>query len=339
MATKTIRMPTNVPPQYREAEERFREAGTTQAKIAAVQEMLSIMPKHKGTDHLKAQLRSRLSKLTAELEGAVVGKSSGRTEPFSLPKEGGGRATLVGPTNVGKSLLLVQATGAKTRVGAYALSTQEPVPGMLSYMDLHIQLVDTPPISNPGTQSRLYGLLRTSDVFIVVVDLSMDTVAQAQEVFDAFSDWDFQPLARGEDVENLWKDKPTILVGNKADIPGALDQLQVLQEAFEDRYPVLMVSAEENVGLDDLGEEIFSALNVIRVYTKSPREKLEAFERTDPVVLPVGSTVADAAIQVHRELGRDLKYAVLWGQSGKFSGQRVGRQHQLTDGDIVELHG
>ena len=332
-------MPTNVPPQYREAEDRFREAGTTQAKIAALQEMMSIMPKHKGTDHLKAQLRARLSKLTAELEGAAAGKSGGRTEPFSLPKEGGGRATLVGPTNVGKSLLLVQATGAKAKVGAYALSTQEPVPGMLPYKDLRIQLVDTPPISNPGTQSRLYGLLRTTDVFVVVVDLSMDPVAQVREVFDALGEWEFRMLPRGEEAEDLWKDKPTILAGNKADIPGALDQFQVLEEAFEDRYPVLMLSAEENVGLDELGEEVFRALNVIRVYTKSPREKLEAFERTDPVVLPIGSTVADAAVQVHRELGRDLKYAVLWGTSGKFDGQRVGRQHQLIDGDIVELHG
>ncbi len=332
-------MPTNVPPQYREAEDRFREAGTTQAKIAALQEMMSIMPKHKGTDHLKAQLRARLSKLTAELEGAAAGKSGGRTEPFSLPKEGGGRATLVGPTNVGKSLLLVQATGAKAKVGAYALSTQEPVPGMLPYKDLRIQLVDTPPISNPGTQSRLYGLLRTTDVFVVVVDLSLDAVDQVREVFDALGEWEFRMLVRGEEAEDLWKDKPTILAGNKADIPGALDQFQVLQESFEDRYPVLMLSAEESVGLDELGEEVFRALNVIRVYTKSPREKLEAFERTDPVVLPVGSTVADAAVQVHRELGRDLKYAVLWGASGKFDGQRVGRQHQLIDGDIVELHG
>ena len=105
-------MPTNVPPQYREAEDRFRQAGTTQAKIAALQEMLAIMPKHKGTDHLKAQLRARLSRLVAELEGPSKGPRAGRTEPFSLPKEGGGRATLVGHSNVGKSLLLARATGA-----------------------------------------------------------------------------------------------------------------------------------------------------------------------------------------------------------------------------------
>ena len=333
-------MPTNVTPQYRKVENQFREATTTQAKIAALQEMLSIMPKHKGTDHLRAQHRTRLSKLMAELEGPTPGSSGGRTEPFSLPKEGGGRATLIGPTNTGKSLILAQATGAKTKVGAYALSTQEPVPGMLPYEDVHIQLVDTPPISNPGTQGRLYGLLRSTDVFVIVLDLVFDVVEQLDEVFAALMAWEFQLLKRGEapDEDSPWKSKPTILVGNKADIPGALDQYQILEDAYDSDYPVVMVSAEEEVGLDDLALEVFRALDVIRVYTKSPREKLDEFEKTDPIVLPVESTVVEAATKLHRELGRDLKYAVLWGVSGKFEGQRVGREHQLTDGDIIEIH-
>ena len=322
-------MPTNVTPQYREAEERFRAAETIQARIAALQEMLSIMPKHKGTDHLKARLRSRLSQLTAELEGPSKGPSGGRTEPFSLPKEGGGRATLIGPTNVGKSLLLANATG-----------TQEPVRGMLPHKDIHIQLVDTPPISNPGTQSRLYGLLRNSEVFVIVVDLTMDPVAQAAEVFDALGEWGFRLLPRGRAPEkrDQYLEKPTIVAGNKADIPGALDALQELEGAYGDDYPVVMTSADEVVGLDDLGEEIFAALNVIRVYTKSRREKLEEFVRDDPLVLPVGCTVAEAAEQVHRDLARSLKFAVLWGSSGKFEGQRVGRGHELADGDVIELH-
>ena len=236
-------MPTNVPPQYREAEERFRQANTIQARIAALQEMLAIMPKHKGTDHLKAQLRSRLSRLMAELEkGSSKGAGGGRTEPFSMPKEGGGRATLIGPTNVGKSLLLNKSTGAKSRVGAYALSTQEPVPGMLSYEDVRFQLVDTPPISNPSTQGRLYGLLRNTDVFVVVVDLSMDGAAQADEVFSALGDWNFQTLSRGEappEDANPWLWKPVVVVANKADIPGALDQYEAVEDRLGARFPVI----------------------------------------------------------------------------------------------------
>lgn len=333
-------MPTNVPPQYREAEERFRQAGTPQAKIAALQEMLAIMPKHKGTDHLKAQLRARLAQLIGELEGPSRGARGGQTEPFSLPKQGAGRATLVGPTNVGKSLLLSRATGAQTRGGAYALSTQEPVPGMFSYKDIRVQLVDTPPISNPRTQSRLYGLLRNSDVLVTVVDLAQDAVGQVKEVFSELEQWGFRLLGREDerDAENPWLTKPTILVGNKADVDGALDQLQELEQAFVKRYPVVMASAEEGIGLDELGQEIFQALRVIRVYTKSPRERLEEFKRSDPLVLPQGSTVVEAAEKLHKDLGRGLKYAVLWGQSGKFEGQRVGRTHQLADEDIVEFH-
>ena len=333
-------MPTNVTPQYREAEERFRAAETLPAKIVALQEMLSIMPKHKGTDHLKARLRSRLSQLTTELEGSSKGTSGGRTEPFSLPKEGGGRATLVGPTNVGKSQMLAKATGAQTRVGAYALSTQEPARGMLPYKDIHIQLVDTPPISNPGTQSRLYGLLRNSDVFVVVVDLTMDPVAQAAEAFGALGEWGFRLLARGyaPEEQDQYLDKPAIVVGNKADVPGALDSFQELEDAYGVDYPVVMTSADEVVGLDDLAEEIFTALKVIRVYTKPRREKLEEFVRADPLVLPVGCTVSEAAEQVHRDLARTLKFAVLWGSSGKFEGQRVGRGHELADCDVIELH-
>ena len=269
-------MPTNVPPQYREAESRFRDATTTQAKIAALQEMLSIMPKHKGTDHLKAQLRSRLSKLMADLDGgASKGPASGRTEPFSMPKEGGGRATLIGPTNTGKSLMLNKSTGARSKVGAYALSTQEPVPGMLNYEDVKIQLVDTPPISNPSTQGRLYGLLRNTDVFVVVVDLAMDAVAQADEVFTALGEWNFTMLGRDEmrESRNPWLDKPTILVGNKADIPGALDQYLELEDAYGDRYSVVMASAEEEVGFDELAEEVFAALGSHpRLYQVAPRE-------------------------------------------------------------------
>ena len=333
-------MPTNVPPQYRKAEERFREAVTVQEKIVALQEMLTIMPKHKGTEHLKAQHKTRLSKLMSELEDTSIGGRGGRNEPFSMPKEGGGRATFVGLSNSGKSLLLSRATGAKTQVGAYALSTQEPVRGMLPFKDVLIQLVDTPPISNPATQGRLYGLLRNTDVFIVVVDLSMDPVAQVREVVAHLEQWGFSLLGRGEarDEEEKWRGKPTVVVGNKADLPEGLDGYEELESALGDTYPVIMASAEEGVGLDELAVEVFLALGVIRVYTKSPREKLEEFVREDPFVLPIGSTVSLAAEQVHKDLGRRLKYAVLWGHSGKFEAQRVGPRHELADEDIVELH-
>jgi len=333
-------MPTNVPPQYRDAEQRFRDAVTIQAKIAALQEMLQIMPKHKGTDHLKAQLRSRLSKLMSDLETSSGGKG-GRTEPFSLPKEGAGRVTLIGPTNVGKSQILSSTTGARTKVGAYELSTQEPVPGMYPYSDIYIQMVDTPPITNRATQSRLYGLLRTSDIFVFVADLTNDPIAQTEESFSELSEWGFNLIGPNIEInegDDQYTSKPTIIICNKADIPGALDEFGAMDDRFGSRYPVLMFSAEENVGEEELGTEIFQALNIMRVYTKSPRERLQDFTKRDPIVLSIGSTVGEAAHEVHKDLSQSLKFAILWGKSGKFEGQRVGRNHQLHDGDVIEIH-
>ena len=140
------------------------------------------------------------------------------------------------------------------------------------------------------------------------------------------------------DEEEEWRGKPTVVVGNKADLPEGLDGYEELESELGGTYPVIMASAEEGVGLDELAVEVFLALGVIRVYTKSPREKLEEFVRENPFVLPIGSTVSLAAEQVHKDLGRRLKYAVLWGQSGKFEAQRVGPRHELADEDIVELH-
>ena len=230
-----------------------------------------------------------------DLETSSGGKG-GRTEPFSLPKEGAGRVTLIGPTNVGKSLITTASTGAKTRVGSYELSTQEPVPGMYPYEDIYIQMVDTPPITNRSTQSRLYGLLRTSDVFVFVADLTNNPVAQTEESFSELSEWGFDLLDINTEITentNIYTTKPTIIVCNKADIPGALDQFQVMEDKFSNKYPVIMCS---------------------------------------------GSSVGEAAHQVHKDLSRGLKYAVLWGQSGKFDGQHVGRNHELIDGDIIEIH-
>jgi ribosome-interacting GTPase 1 len=332
-------MPTNVPPQYRDAEQRFREAVSVQGKIAALQEMLQIMPKHKGTDHLKAQLRARLSKLMSDLETSSGGKG-GRTEPFSLPKEGAGRSTLIGPTNVGKSLLLSSATGAKTKVGSYELSTQEPIPGMYPYNDIYIQMVDTPPIDNIATQSRLYGLLRTSDIFVFVADLTNNPVDQTENSFKELEEWGFKLLQKRQypDEDDQFTSKPTVIVCNKADIPGALDNYGNMETRYGGKFPLIMASAHEEVGLDELAEELFKSLKIIRIYTKSPRERLENFTKENPVVLPIGSTVGEAAQQVHKELSHGLKYAILWGDSGKFNGQRVGRGHELSDGDVIEIH-
>jgi ribosome-interacting GTPase 1 len=329
-------MPANLTPQYFEAEQRYRRARSAPEKLAALQDMLAVMPKHKGTDHLKAGLRAKMAQLMEEIERPRR-TGGGQVQPFSLRKEGAGQAVLIGLPNVGKSQLLVTLTGAGAKVADYPFTTKTPVPGMLQFENVRIQLVDTPAINDRDMQTRLFSLLRNSDVLLLVIDLSADGLEQAQEAIRELQDWGYKLLGKDEapDPEELRVQKRVILVGSKGDEEGALDQFQLLEAQYGGRFPVVLVSALEEVGLEELAQEIFKALNRVRVYTKPPGGQADY---NTPIVLPDGSRVEDAAEHLHKDWKRKLKYAVLWGSS-KFEGQRVGRDYILADGDVMELHG
>ena len=186
---------------------------------------------------------------------------------------------------------------------------------------------------------------------LMLVSMPYSSIAAEQDgsccssqEFDLFligsaDDGSLSPFDSDLDEEfDQYTSKPTIIICNKADIPGALDEFGAMDDRFGSRYPVLMFSAEENVGEEELGTEIFQALNIMRVYTISPRERLQDFKKQDPIVLSIGSTVGEAAHEVHKDLSQSLKFAILWGKSGKFEGQRVGRNHRLHDGDVIEIH-
>jgi ribosome-interacting GTPase 1 len=329
-------MPANLPPQYHEAEKRYRAARTTPEKVAALQEMLAVMPKHKGTDHLKAGLRAKVAKLMDELD-RPTGSRGGRPSPFAIRKEGAGQAVLVGAPNSGKSSLLAALTGAKAKVASYPFTTQVPEPGMLRFENTPVQVVDTPPLSEGRLEGQLFSLLRNCDVLVVIVDLGASPVTQVEAVLRAVREWEIQPLGLGEDAEpgRGQTQKRLVIAASKADLEGALDAFQQLMTHCGQRFPVVLTSATEGVGLEDLGREIFDSLGVIRVYTARPGS--EASLET-PLVLPQGSTVKDAATSIHKEWQRKLKYALVWG-SAKFEGQRVARDYILADGDVLQLHG
>jgi ribosome-interacting GTPase 1 len=329
-------MPANLPPHYHEAEKRYRAARSIPEKVAALQEMLSLMPKHKGTDHLKADVRARIAKLMDELDHPTASRG-GHPYPFAIRKEGAGQAVLIGPPNSGKSSLLAALTGAKARVGAYPFTTQVPEPGMLRFENIHIQVVDTPPLSEGRLESRLFGIIRNADVLVAVVDLGASPPTQVEAVLRLLSQWGIRLLGLGDDAEpdRDQTDKRLVIVANKADLEGALDGFQRLAADYGQRFPTVLTSATEAVGLEDLGREIFRSLGMIRVYT-APAGAEPNLE--NPLVLPQGSTVEDAATNIHKAWQQKLKYALLWG-SAKFEGQRVGRDHVLADGDVLELHG
>jgi ribosome-interacting GTPase 1 len=326
-------MPANLPPRYYEAEKKYRAARGPAERVAALQEMLSATPKHKGTDHLRAELRSKVARATEELERPRRG--SGQPQPYAIRKEGVGQVVLIGLPNSGKSQLLAGVTGASAKVGDYSFTTQMPLPGMLKYQNVRIQLVDTPAINDREVQTRLFSLLRNADLLLVVLDLSGDPLSEAEEVLAELEQWGYRLLEKGQepDPDDPRVQKSALLVGNKADVAGAEVAFEFLRELYGHQFPVVQVSAVTGTGLAELGEVIFAALDKVRVYLKAPGTQPDY---DSPLVLSRGSAVADAAQSLHKDWNRKLRYAQLWG-SGKFEGQRVGRDYVLLDGDVLEL--
>jgi uncharacterized protein len=335
-------MPANLTPQYLAAEQRFKEAGTTQEKIEALEEMMAVIPKHKGTEKLQADLRRRLAKLRNEAEKKHgVSKASSM---YSIQREGAGQVVLIGGANVGKSSLLARMTNALPEIGDYPFTTRLPQPGMMPYENIKIQLVDMPPIDPNYYEPWMGSIVRQSDLVVLVADLSIDEMLdEVENVLSLLSNSRIQLSGnpRAGEGENPVDVRRSILAANKQDAPAAEANLDILREFFGDRFTILPVSATSGEGLEALRQRIFEKLNVIRIYTKIPGKKVDL--SSPPFVLKHGSTVLDAARAVHREFVHSLKFAKVWSSaqsehSVKYEGQMVERTHQLEDGDILELH-
>jgi len=324
-------MPANLTPIYLEAERRFKSAKSTEEKIAALEEMMATIPRHKGTEKMQADLKRRLSKLRAE---------QARRPPSRIgiihrvEKEGAGQVVLVGPPNSGKSLLVRRLTHATPEVADYPFTTRVPLPGMMPFEDAQVQLVDLPPVHPDFPESWLYQIIRNADSALLVVDLSdPDLLEDLETTLSQAANAKIQ-LHRG-DLPNQpgWLYKRTLMVANKIDASGAPEDFEILRDLYGERFGLTRVSAETGEGLEPFRQQVFELLEVIRVYTKAPGKKLE---RTAPYILKRGSRLIDLAAHVHHDFLAQLKYARLW-RDGRFEGQMVNRDHLLEDKD-VELH-
>jgi ribosome-interacting GTPase 1 len=292
-------MPANLTPDYHRAEQRFREARTAGEKIAALEDMLRVMPKHKGTDHLQADLRSRLAKLRREPQkkGARGGFS------YIIPSEGAGQVAVVGPPNSGKSSLVAALTRARPEVGEYAFTTREPTPGMMPFEDVAFQLIDLPPVSVQHVDPWVFDLVRHADLVWLTLSATdaLEGFDEVRRLLDARS-IGLAPAGRPPD-----------------DVPAA---------ARVDRRALMVLTGS------DLKRRTFAAMEIVRVYTKQPGRPRE---RTPPFTLPRGATVADLALRIHHDVLAAMKFARIWGASA-FDGQAVQKDHVLAEGDVVEIH-
>lgn len=326
-------MPANLPPDYHHAEERYRAAKTAEEKIACLEEMLRIMPKHKGTDGLQAQLRARIAKLRRQPEKKGARASFG----YNIPREGAGQVALVGPPNTGKSSLVALLTNATPEVAAYPFTTREPTPGMMPFEDVAIQLVDLPPLCEEHVEPWVFDLVRRADLLWIALDAlnPIDELALALRVLDG-RNVGARPVGTnpaGEDRPNRVS-KKALLVVTGLDKAGASEAIEILDEWLERRWPVAAVSCTTGAGLEDLRRRTFEALDVIRVYTKQPGKPPD---KSAPFTLDRGATVGDLALRIHKDVLEAMKFARIWGP-GVFDGQTVQRDHVLAEGAVVEIH-
>jgi len=325
-------VPANLPPQYFEAEKRFRLAKGAEEKIMALEEMLAIMPKHKGTDHLKADLRRKIAKLTQESEK----RSGARRASMLIDKEGASQVVVIGLPNAGKSQLVASITNASPQVAEYPSTTHTATPGMMEFENIKIQLIDTPPLTEQSTEWWLPHIIRRADALLVVVDLCNDPLAQLENITAQLEGMRIGIGDRktGEEQGASLSQKRALIIGNKVDLENTGESYIALRNKYGGELPVTAISAKQGSGLEELRYEIYSMLDIIRVYTKAPGKKPEL---DDPIVLERGSTLADAAEEVHKDFRTKLRYARIWG-SGKHDGVMAKRDHILQDGDIIELH-
>lgn len=327
-------MPANLTPQYHTAEKQYRQANTIEEKLEALREMLAVIPKHKGTDKLQADIKRRISQLK---EQGRKQKTAAKKPFWVIEKVGAGQVPVIGAPNAGKSALIARLTSADVRVADYPFTTQAPAPAMMTYENIQIQLIDTPPWSEDFHVDWIPDLARRADACVVMADLSdagaPDHVAY---ILEALAARDVVLIDEVPDEREGFEIYiPTLLAANKSELPEGDRTLDLLQARFGERFPVAAFSVAEGSGLEEFGRKLFEVMKIARVFTKTPGKEADLKE---PFVLPVDSTVRDLAGKIHKDFLETLRYARLWGRSGKFQGQRVGEDHVLEDGDVVELH-
>jgi ribosome-interacting GTPase 1 len=341
-------MPANLSPEYKKAQEAFRRAREPDEKLEGLREMLRTIPKHKGTEHLQAEIKTRIKEASEELGGPRTGGARAGPE-LVVRHEGAAQVALVGPPNAGKSSLHSRLTGSRAVVGPYPFSTKYPQPGMLLHEDVQLQLVDLPPVTDDYFEPWMGGTLYNADAVALVVDLSGPACVDELEAIERRLAEKKVSLAKrlrapaladdaeGADALDPFRARlPAILLANKAELfsdPEA--ELAVFRELAPDPFVSLAVSAETGRGLSAVGPALFDVLEIARVYSKVPGHPPDLGR---PFTLRGGGSVRDVAQQVHRGMAAELRFARIWGPSAEFEGQQVSADHAVLDKDVVELH-
>lgn len=332
-------MPANLSPEYLDAEKRLKVAATAEEKLSILEEMLSVIPKHKGTEKLQAQLKTKISKLKSSSQKKIaIAKHT-----YKIKKSGAGQMVIIGPTNAGKSTLVKALTDANPQVSDHPFTTHTAYPAMMKFENIQIQLVDTPPLTPEYMEPWYPDIIKAADGVLILIDPSAvdpDPVDAFSRLLETLREKKIDFIKDDQDPSLIsppevgWSLKKTLIVANKSDLPNADENLEILKELFELDIDWVPISALTGAGLENLQKRIFLMLGIIRIYSKIPGKKVEFMS---PFTLKKGSTVLDMARAVHQDFAHNLKFARIWSKN-KYDGQRVNRDCALEDEDIIELH-
>lgn len=328
-------MPANLTQQYLKAEAAYRRAATPDEELQCLQDMLRELPKHKGTDKLQAELKQKISRAKKEQQQTKSSKKGGGVR---IPRQGAGRAVLIGGPNAGKSQLLAALTNATPEIAPYPFTTRAPAPGMMPWEDVSVQLIDTPPITadlfDPATQ----GLIRGADLALLLANMGSDEgIDGLVEVVERMKGSKTR-LARESylDENDVGVSYTrTFLVLTKMDDPDAEGRIEMLREFAPVDLQEFRVSAVEGDGLEPLRNAIYEAMDVVRVYTKMPNQKSADYDK--PYTVRRGGTLLDVAELIHKDFAENLKFARVWGCE-VHDGTAVKGDYVLHDKDVVEIH-
>ena len=280
----------NASPEYYAAENRYRAAKTYDEKMATLQEMLSLCPKHKSAQSILMDIRNRIARLRREQEKEIAKKKASKGGKGEAIRKQGFQIVLLGPANSGKTALFNALTGKSEKSSAVQFETTEAIPAIMTVKKVQIQVIDTPSMSDEW-RGRIIGLSRGADLAVGVFASGREAKSFLKDV--SIIAQKILPLVRGDDYD--------------AFNPATLELLK---------------------------ERLFSALGIVRLFTKRPGG---APDYEKPIALKKGRTIADAAKEISKEIAQGLKYARVWG-STKFPGQQVGADYRPADGDVVEFH-